>query len=140
MNRQAPNTNAPRSSMPDIRPGRPGAGPNARMNVEKPKNMWRTIGRLLRYIGRNGVLLAALLVFMALTTLVDLLGPMFQQLAIDTIKVADEGLSVDLEALFTYLAIMGIAVCLFFPHNPHLWAWERKNVKVSVQKEVTIDG
>ncbi|MBR5798170.1 MAG: ABC transporter ATP-binding protein [Clostridia bacterium] len=95
--------------MPDIRPGRPGAGPNARMNVEKPKNMWRTIGRLLRYIGRNGVLLAALLVFMALTTLVDLLGPMFQQLAIDTIKVADEGLSVDLEALFTYLAIMGIA-------------------------------
>ena len=109
MNRQAPNTNAPRSSMPDIRPGRPGAGPNARMNVEKPKNMWRTIGRLLRYIGRNGVLLAALLVFMALTTLVDLLGPMFQQLAIDTIKVADEGLSVDLEALFTYLAIMGIA-------------------------------
>ena len=109
MNRQAPNTNAPRSSMPDIRPGRPGAGPNARMNVEKPKNMWRTIGRLLRYIGRNGVLLAARLVFMALTTLVDLLGPMFQQLAIDTIKVADEGLSVDLEALFTYLAIMGIA-------------------------------
>jgi len=95
--------------MPDIRPGRPGAGPNARMNVEKPKNMWRTIGRLLHYIGRNGVLLAALLVFMALTTLVDLLGPMFQQLAIDTIKVAEDGLSVDLEALFTYLTIMGVA-------------------------------
>ncbi|MBR2621994.1 MAG: ABC transporter ATP-binding protein [Clostridia bacterium] len=95
--------------MLNIRPGRPGAGPNARMNVEKPKNMWRTIGRLLRYIGRNGVLLAALLVFMALTTLVDLLGPMFQQLAIDTIKVAEDGLSVDLEALFTYLSIMGAA-------------------------------
>jgi ATP-binding cassette subfamily B protein len=84
-------------------------GPNARLHVEKPKNMWRTIGRLLHYIGRNGVLLAALLVFMVLTTLVDLLGPMFQQLAIDTIKVAEDGLSVDLEALFTYLAIMGAA-------------------------------
>ena len=109
MNRPAPSGGAPRAAMPDIRPGRPGMGPNARLHVEKPKNMWRTIGRLLRYIGRNGVLLAALLVFMALTTLVDLLGPMFQQLAIDIIKVADEGLSVDLEALFTYLAIMGIA-------------------------------
>ena len=109
MNRPAPSGGAPRSAMPDIRPGRPGAGPNARMNVEKPKNMWRTIGRLLHYIGRNGVLLAALLVFMALTTLVDLLGPMFQQLAIDTIKVAEDGLSVDLEALFTYLTIMGAA-------------------------------
>ena len=109
MNRPASSGGAPRAAMPDIRPGRPGAGPNARMNVEKPKNMWRTIGRLLRYIGRNGVLLAALLVFMALTTLVDLLGPMFQQLAIDTIKVAEDGLSVDLEALFTYLSIMGAA-------------------------------
>ena len=109
MNRPASSGGAPRAAMLNIRPGRPGAGPNARMNVEKPKNMWRTIGRLLRYIGRNGVLLAALLVFMALTTLVDLLGPMFQQLAIDTIKVAEDGLSVDLEALFTYLSIMGAA-------------------------------
>jgi ATP-binding cassette subfamily B protein len=109
MNRPAPSGGAPRAAMPDIRPGRPGMGPNARLHVEKPKNMWRTIGRLLRYIGRNGVLLAALLIFMVLTTLVDLLGPMFQQLAIDTIKVAEDGLSVDLEALFTYLAIMGAA-------------------------------
>ena len=66
MNRPAPSGGAPRAAMPDIRPGRPGMGPNARLHVEKPKNMWRTIGRLLRYIGRNGVLLAALLVFMVL--------------------------------------------------------------------------
>ncbi|MBE6620788.1 MAG: ABC transporter ATP-binding protein [Ruminococcaceae bacterium] len=95
--------------MPDFRPGRPGAGPNARMNVEKPKHMRKTIARLLRYIGRNGMLLVVLLFFMLMTTVVDLLGPMFQQLAIDTIKVADEGLSIDLQALFTYLTIMGIA-------------------------------
>ena len=103
------NTSRGAGAMPDFRPGRPGAGPNARMNVEKPKHMKKTIGRLLRYIGRNGMLLVALLVFMLMTTVVDLLGPMFQQLAIDTIKVADEGLSIDLSALFTYLTIMGIA-------------------------------
>jgi ATP-binding cassette subfamily B protein len=107
MNRPA-QTGMPRQTLPDIRPGRPGAGPNARMNVEKPKNMWRTIGRLLRYIGRSGYLFAALLVFMALTTLADLFGPMLQQLAIDTIRVADEGLQIDLEAMFGYLTIMGI--------------------------------
>lgn len=107
MNRPA-QTGMPRQTLPDIRPGRPGAGPNARMNVEKPKNMWRTIARLLRYIGRSGYLLAALLVFMALTTLADLFGPMLQQLAIDTIKVADEGLQIDLEAMLGYLTVMGI--------------------------------
>jgi ATP-binding cassette subfamily B protein len=95
--------------MPDFRPGRPGAGPNARMHVEKPKQMKKTIARLLRYIGRNGVLLLALLGFMLMTTVVDLLGPMFQQLAIDTIKVADDGLSINLSALFTYLIVMGVA-------------------------------
>ncbi len=100
------------AAMPDFRPGRPGAGPNARLHVEKPKNMRRTIGRLLHYIGRNGALLVALLVFMALTTVIDLFGPMFQQKAIDTIKLENGALSVDLEALFTYLIIMGAAFVL----------------------------
>ena len=104
MNRPGPNPNSagapPRGPMPDIRPGRPGAGPNARMHVEKPKNMWRTIGRLLRYIGRSGYLFVALLFFMAMTTLADLFGPMLQQLAIDTIKVAEDGLQIDLDAMF----------------------------------------
>ena len=110
MNRPGPNPAGapPRGPMPDIRPGRPGAGPNARMHVEKPKNMWRTIGRLLRYIGRSGYLFVALLFFMAMTTLADLFGPMLQQLAIDTIKVAEDGLQIDLDAMFGYLAIMGV--------------------------------
>ena len=33
MNRPNPSGGAPRSTMPDIRPGRPGAGPNARLHV-----------------------------------------------------------------------------------------------------------
>ena len=97
------------AAMPDFRPGRPGAGPNARFHVEKPKKMWPTIGRLIGYIGRNGWLLAALLIFMALTTLIDLFGPMFQQKAIDTIRLVDGRLTVDLDAMMTYLAVMGVA-------------------------------
>lgn len=104
-----PSNQRQNGAMPEFRPGRPGAGPGARMHVEKPKNMRRTVGRLMHYIGRNGWLLGALLVFMLLTTLVDLLGPMFQQLAIDTIRVADEGLTIDLDALIGYLTVMGIA-------------------------------
>lgn len=104
-----PSNQRQNGAMPEFRPGRPGAGPGTRMHVEKPKNMRRTVGRLMHYIGRNGWLLGALLVFMLLTTLVDLLGPMFQQLAIDTIRVADEGLTIDLDALIGYLTVMGIA-------------------------------
>ena len=96
-------------AMPDFRPGRPGAGPNARLHAEKPKNARRTVGRLLHYIGRNGILLVALLLFMTLTTLVDLFGPMFQQKAIDTITLEDGALSVDLETMLTYLTVMGIS-------------------------------
>lgn len=99
-------------AMPDIRPGRPGAGPNARLHAEKPKNLRRTVGRLLQYIGRNGTLLIILLVLMALTTVIDLFGPMFQQKAIDTIQLEDGAVSVDLRAMFTYLTIMGIAFAL----------------------------
>lgn len=96
-------------AMPDFRPGRPGAGPNARLHAEKPKNLRRTVGRLLHYIGRNGILLVALLIFMTLTTLVDLFGPMFQQKAIDTIQLENGALSVDLDAMLTYLTVMGIS-------------------------------
>lgn len=101
------------SAMPRMGPGagRPGggAGPNARLHVEKPKNMRRTIGRLMHYIGRNGYLLLSLLIFMALTTLVDLFGPMLQQKAIDTIHIEEGAVSVDVPALVTYLTVMGIA-------------------------------
>lgn len=93
----------------------------ARMNAEKPKNTKQTVGRLLHYIGRSGVLLIALLAIMLAVTAADLLGPFFQAKAIDTISV-DElagGLQVDLEALAGYLTVMAIifvcsAVLSFF--------------------------
>ena len=45
----------------DMRPGGP-TGPHSRMNVQKPKNMKKAIGRLLRYIGASKYLLVLLVI------------------------------------------------------------------------------
>ena len=91
---------------PGGRPG-PGGGPMmARVNMKKPKNAGKTIRRLLGYIGTNKVLLYLLIVFMLVVTGVDLLGPMFQQKAIDTITFTDGRLQVDFDAMCFYLLIM----------------------------------
>ena len=87
----------------------PGGPMGARMNVQKPKNAKKTIGRLLRYIGRNGVLLAGLLTLMLIVTLTDLFGPFFQQKAIDTFSIVGGRLTVDMERLMMFLAIMLVA-------------------------------
>ena len=87
----------------------PGGPMGARMNVQKPKNAKKTIGRLLRYIGRNGVLLAGLLCLMLIVTLTDLFGPFFQQKAIDTFTIVNGKLTVDMEQLMLFLAIMLVA-------------------------------
>ena len=107
------NGSKPNASNPPIIPMGPrrGGGPMAgRMNVEKPKKMWHTVGRLLRYIGKSGVILAALVIIMLAVTTAELLGPFFQAKAIDTIKL-DEitgKLTVDLSALQGYLIVMGV--------------------------------
>lgn len=89
--------------------GRPGGGPmGARMSVEKPKNMKRTIGRLFRYIGKSGAILFTLLGIMVCVTVIDLLGPFFQQKAIDTFKVEGGTTTVDFDSLIGYLVIMAV--------------------------------
>lgn len=89
--------------------GRGGGGPmNARINREKPKNMKRTIGRLFRYIGKSSAILVALLGIMICVTVIDLLGPFFQQKAIDTFKIVGDKTIVDFESLTVYLVIMAI--------------------------------
>ncbi len=70
----------------ELRPGG-GRGPMAgRMNVEKPKHMKATLGRLLRYIGRSKYALILLLTVMLLVTAADLTGPLLQGKAIDAIE------------------------------------------------------
>ena len=65
MNNGQRQQNAP---MPNLRPGR-GAGP--RINKEKPKNMGKTVRRLLGYIGKSKLLVIALILIMVTVTVAD---------------------------------------------------------------------
>lgn len=102
---QMPNMRGPG----DRGPG--GGGPmGARMNAEKPKNLMRTLTRLLKYIGKSKMLVIALICIMAFVTVSDLAGPALQGEAINTIKVdaATGKISVDLDAMLMYLVAMGV--------------------------------
>jgi len=92
---------------------RPGGGPggrggmNARINREKPKNLGKTISRLLRYSGKSSWILLFLIVATVIVTVSDVLSPMFQQLAIDEFYFDEAGkLAVDMKALTLVLVIM----------------------------------
>ena len=110
--------------MPPLRPpmGGPGGGRgpmNARVNAEKPKNLGKTLMRLLRYVGKNKLLIFLLIGIMAIVTVTDLAGPALQGAAIDTISIRADGISVDLRAMVGYLSVMGVlfavsAVMAFF--------------------------
>ena len=93
------------------RPGPGGGGPmNSRINVEKPKNLKKTIGRLIKYIGKSGAILVMLLFIMLAVTVIDLLGPLFQQKAIDTFKIdkLTGATTVNFDELKGYLIVMAI--------------------------------
>ena len=92
---------------------RPGGGPggrggmNARINREKPKNLGKTISRLLRYSGRSSWILLFLILATVIVTVSDVLSPMFQQLAIDEFYFDVAGkLAVDMKALTLVLVVM----------------------------------
>lgn len=102
-------TNMPRLG-PGGRPGGPGGPMAARMNSEKPKNTKETLFRILKYIGKNKLILIMLVVLMAMITAIDVVGPSLQQKAIDTISFYDGSLHVDLGNLRFYLLIM---ICIF---------------------------
>lgn len=107
----ANNTRTQQNESPrvEFRPGpggRGGRGP--RMNTEKPKNAKKTLVRLAKYIGKSRIILLAIVVLTVIVALTDLVGPKLQQLAIDTISVTEGRVTVDLEAMLGYLAIMGV--------------------------------
>lgn len=108
-NRPKQEVNMPRLG-PGGRPGGPGGPMGARINKEKPKNTKATLLRILKYIGKNKLVLIMLVIFMAIITAIDVIGPMFQQKAIDTISFYDGKLHVDLESMRSYLIVM---VCIF---------------------------
>jgi ATP-binding cassette subfamily B protein len=77
------------------------------MPVEKPKNMWNTIKRIITYLGTQKYSLFALITIVILTTLLSLVMPVLQKNAIDTITF-DEGINVDFVKLRFYLLCMGV--------------------------------
>ncbi len=94
--------------MPPMRgPGggpRGGGGPmGARVHKEKPKNLLKTLVRLLKYIGKSKLLVLALIGIMVIVTVADLAGPAVQGLAINAIAEKD-GFS----KMVNLLALMGI--------------------------------
>lgn len=105
---------APSSNMPAI--GRPGGGPpggpggpmGARLNVQKPKNLGKTLARLFSYIGKSRAILIALLLMVLIVTGADILGPALQGKAIDTIKLVNGKFTVNLEEMRKYLILMGV--------------------------------
>ena len=93
----------------NLRPGGPGGpgGMNARINREKPKNLGKTISRLLKYSGKSAYILIFLIVATIVVTVADVLAPMFQQLAIDEFYFDGAGkLAVDMKALTGVLIVM----------------------------------
>ncbi len=82
-------------------------GPGGPMIIEKPKNLWGTLKRLLVYIGHQRYILFGLLGVMLITTLLQLVSPALQQRAIDTITLTDKYLHVDFKKLVLILGIMG---------------------------------
>ena len=91
---------------PGGRRGGPGGPMGARLNKEKPKNMGKTLLRLVKVIGRSKYFLIALLLTMSLVTILELFGPTLQGQAIDTIKLKDGKFVVDLPLLRSILGKM----------------------------------
>lgn len=97
-------------------PGAPGRGPAPggrssgpmmnRMYAEKPKNMGKTIGRLIRYIGKNKFLVIGLVAVMIVITLLNLAGPFLIGKAVDSIGTGKGDF--DGKRLVIILIIMGV--------------------------------
>ncbi|MBR3996383.1 MAG: ABC transporter ATP-binding protein [Clostridia bacterium] len=80
--------------MPPAMQGRPGGRPGgphgAILNMEKPKDTFGTLKKLIVYIGRSKYVVFGLLAVMVVTTLLNLAGPALQQKAIDSITIYTE--------------------------------------------------
>ncbi len=93
----------------NLRPGGRGpGGPHAMgMPQEKAKNVKGSLKRILQYIGKNKHLLYAMLGVMLIATLLNIIAPTIQAIAIDSITVTEEHPFVDMRALVQWLIVLG---------------------------------
>ncbi len=94
--------------------GGPGGGPPGRggMIREKPQNTKETLKKLIKYIGKNYILIIILLVIMLMTTATSLISPAVQGKVINCITIDDSQLRVDFDGLKYWLTFMGIIFVL----------------------------
>ena len=78
--------------------------------LEKPKDLWKTLKRLIRYLGSQKYSLIALILMVITASVLSLITPVFQKEAINAITITEE-FSIDFEKLAFCLICMGI---LFF--------------------------
>ncbi|MBQ7171328.1 MAG: ABC transporter ATP-binding protein [Clostridia bacterium] len=93
--------------------GRPGGGrggPGARMAaaVEKPKDLKKTLGRLLRYFSRESLLIVLLFFSVITVTVTALIAPSLQGSAID--RIAEKDFSSLPQTLVLLAAVYGVRV------------------------------
>ena len=82
------------------------------MPQEKAKNVKGSLNRILQYIGKNKHLLYAMLAVMLIATLLNIIAPTIQAIAIDTITVTEEHPIVDMNALVQWLIVLGCVYLL----------------------------
>lgn len=94
---------------------RPGGPMGARMMKEKPKDVKKTLKRLVGYIGASKYLFFSLLAMVIITTLFNLVGPYLQGIAIDsiTIDVANGKLDIDYKLMIYSLIAVFIIYLLY---------------------------
>ncbi len=93
-------------------PGR--GGPGGPMIREKPKNAKATIRKLIHYIAKSKYLILVILCTTLITTGLNLLGPMLQGRAIDTITLSEGKAHVDFDALVRCLVLMA---CVYIANS-----------------------
>lgn len=96
---------------PPVRLG--GRGPRGpMMKREKAKDAKGTLKRLLKYIGASKYLFMSLMLTMLFITILNLLAPSLQGLAIDSITITDSHLNFDFDSFTKFLSLLAVVYVL----------------------------
>ena len=104
------NSKSPAPQRPIIRGRGPGSGGPMQSRVfgEKPKDIKKTLRRLIKYIGSSKRLFYSLIIMVLFVTVLALVGPYLQGIAIDTITINKEQGKLDVEFTRLYITLAAI--------------------------------
>lgn len=136
MNNNAPKKNPNEMGGPGG-PGMPGGRRRGPMVVEKPKNLKKTAGRLLSYIGKSKLLLLVMIVCVIVSALVTLASPILQTEALNYLTPIDkQGYMEIIDGIprvdFVAMAkILGLLALLFLCSSAFTFVQTRLSAKLS---------